>query len=265
MKTKKKDKQPPLYLPNGEIEKLNKRYELLVKQVKTAPDLSPAQMERECEILLAKYNFEIEEKSKYYEADYWQQQAEIEAKNAEQIPWRRSWLWLLLGQPVTNRAQDLIEERAELEAEKLFIEEEQKLEKLKGEIYGEKGKELSERKRKKLLKKYLKYKRLLKINDTAAAQRLEAALDKASENVRPFDEPAELGTPQDEQKPAENVAELKPGETDKPAEAKPEKAKKTKRAKKETPGKLPGQVTFDDVQPVQSGEPIAPTSTTLTA
>ena len=124
-----------------------------------------------------------------------------------------------------------------------------------------------------------------------ALERLEAALDKASENANPFDElaePKEPGTPkklsveeveqllresaaeikvkdfsevwqnikarinapQDEQKPAKNGENQKVEQTDKPAETKPERAKKVKKAKSEPKGseQLRGQMTLDDAQ-----------------
>lgn len=101
---------------------------------------------------------------------------------------------------------------------------------------------------------------------TEAVERLEKALDKASENVSPFKEPEE--TPersepaQDEQKPGENVEKQEARQTDKPTETKPQKDEK---AKKELPEQLPGQITLDDVQNVQSGKPDTATNTTLTA
>lgn len=193
LKTQNGKGKQSLYLPNEEIEKLDIRYEELYKQVKNSTNLSTEQLNRECEVLLLKYNFELEERSDYYKADYEKRRAQIKAQNDEQIPWRRCCLWRLLGQPVTNRAQDIIEEEAELEADKIFKDKEEKLEKLKGEIYGENGKKLSKRRRKKALKKYLKYKRLLNLNEEAAIERFEAALDKASDNAPPFTEPTEPG------------------------------------------------------------------------
>lgn len=80
-----------------------------------------------------------------------------------------------------------------------------------------------------------------------ALERLEAALDKASENCNPFDEPAEPGKPQDEQNHAENVEKQETKQTDKPSETKPEKVKKAKSEPKGSE-QLRGQMTLDDVQ-----------------
>lgn len=184
-----------LYLSNEDIEKLNARYETLYKDVKNSMHLSTEQINAECETLLNKYYFEIEELSAYRKAEYKRRQARAEAKNDEQIPWRKCWIRRLLFLPVTNRAQDIIEEEAELEADKLFTSEEKKLDELASKLYGENGKKLSKRRRKKALKKYLKYKRLLNLNEEAAIERFEAALDIASENVPPFTEPTEPPAP----------------------------------------------------------------------
>lgn len=115
-KEKPKRKQP-LYALNEDIEKLHARYEELYKQVKNSLNLSEKQIEQECETLSLKYEFELAELSKLRKVDYDKRQAEIKAREKEQTPWRRCWLWRLLFQPVTNRAQDIIEKRAELEAD----------------------------------------------------------------------------------------------------------------------------------------------------
>ncbi len=159
-----KNKNKPLYLLNSDIEQLNERYKALYKQVKNAfenNDFNKNQIEYSCEVLLDKYKFEIEELNAIREKEYLTRQAEIKARNAEQIPWRRCWLWRLIFQPLTNRAQDIIEERAALEAEKLFTDTEKELEAQAKTIYGDNVKTLSKRKRKKVLKKYLKLKQLL--------------------------------------------------------------------------------------------------------
>ena len=133
---RKRVKEIDLFLPNEEIEKLNERYAFLYKRVKSSPDLSEDQIAAENEILRRKYDFEIKELSAQYEAAYKQRQAKIEAQNAEQIPWRRCWLWHLLFQPVTNRAQDIIEKQAELDAEELFAPLEKELETRSEKLYG---------------------------------------------------------------------------------------------------------------------------------
>lgn len=160
MKHKPKHNQIDLYLSDEDIERLNARYDVLYKQVKTSDSFSEDQINRACEILLKKYNFEIEELSAEREPEYWTRQAKIAAKNKEQIPWRRSWLWRLIFHPTTNRAQDIIEERAALEADARFTAEEKILNDQEDELYGD-DVQLSQRKRKRLMKKYLKLKHIL--------------------------------------------------------------------------------------------------------
>ncbi len=110
-----KQKQP-LYALSEDIEKLHKRYEELFKQVKNSLNLSSDQIEKECATLSRKYDFELEELSKMRKVDYDKRQAEINVRAAEETPWRRGWWWRLIFQPLTNRAQNIIEARAELKA-----------------------------------------------------------------------------------------------------------------------------------------------------
>ncbi len=127
-KEKSSLKVSELYILNEDIEKLHERYEQLFKQVKTSLNLSVTQIEKECEILSLKYDFEIKELSKLRKVDYDKEQAKIKAREAEQRPWRRCWLWRLLFSPLTNRAQDIIEERAEVEADIIHTAEERAIE-----------------------------------------------------------------------------------------------------------------------------------------
>ena len=152
-----------MFALDTDIEKLNERFDVLFKKVKNSENLTPEQVKRECEVLELKYNFEIEELNSLREVEYRTQQAIIKARNAEQIPWRRCWLRRLFFLPVTNRAQDIIEENAELEAEAHFAPMERELEARADEIFNAEGKKLSRRKRKRILKLYLKYKQMLDI------------------------------------------------------------------------------------------------------
>lgn len=206
MKRKKND----YYLLTTDIEELHQRYSKLYKQIAIDfenKDITEQQLKRSCEVLLGAYNIEVEQLNDLRYAEYAKRKARAEAKNDEQIPWRKCWIRRLLFLPVTNRAQDIIEEEAELEADKLFTSEEKKLDELASKLYGENKKPLSKRRRKKALKKYLKYKRLLNLNEEAAIERFEAALDIASENVPPFTEPAEPPAPP-VRKPRNNKQQL---------------------------------------------------------
>ena len=105
----------------------------------------------------------------------------LEAMNAVQIPWRRGWWWKLIFQPTTNRAQDIIEEQAALEAEALFAPIEKELDKRAETLYAGTGKKLSRRKRQWLMKKYLKLRDKL-IGDESKAD--NAAPDEKSQSLK---------------------------------------------------------------------------------
>lgn len=179
-----KNKQNGYYLLIDDIKELNDRYGKLYKQIAndfSNKEISKNQIDEACNVLLNKYKFEINELNDLREAEYKTRKAEIEAKNDEQIPWRRGWWWRLILKPLTNRAQDIIEERAALEADNLFSSEENALEAHAVKIYGKSAKKLSKRKRRKAFKKYLKLKKLLDI-------------DSASAQAAPADVPAEPPT-----------------------------------------------------------------------
>ena len=140
---KQKNKQSELYLSNDDIENLNARYEELFKQVKRSENLSEKQIEKECETLSQKYDFEINELCKLRKVEYDINQAEIKAREAEQSPWRRGWWWRLIFRPLTNRAQDIIEERAKLEADSIHTVAEKLNENARNMLKQDDGKKLS--------------------------------------------------------------------------------------------------------------------------
>ncbi len=230
-----------LFILTEDIEKLNDRYIELHRKIKNATEISETHSNRMAEVLLEKYNFEIKELSLARKKEYYTQQAETEARNKEQTPWRRGWWWRLIFQTLTNRAQDIIEERAALEAEELFTNSENELDARAKTVYGDNVKTLSKRKRKKALKQFLKYKLLL---EGEPAKPKEPENNVAPENVA---EPVKL-----------ELKQPKPQELDKtPAETKPAKAPRPKPAKKAAPkaaeptpnnNQLQGQMTLNDVQ-----------------
>lgn len=192
LKTNEKPKRKqPLYALNEDIEILHERYEQLFKQVKTSLNLSANQIEKECETLSRKYDFELEELSKRRKLDYDKQQAEIEAREREQTPWRRGWWWRLIFQPLTNRAQDIIESRAELEADIVLSAEERVIEIERDSFISDSGKKLSKRELK---------------------QKLKEAIKKADETEtnEAFDEPQDV-PPVQEEKPEQEKGQL-PGQ-----------------------------------------------------
>lgn len=174
-----------LYISDTDIEKLNERYAVLFKQVSSNPDLPYEQKYNACAILIRKYNFEVNELSKKRKKEYLTEQAKIDADDAEQIPWRRGWWWKLLFQPTTNRAQDIIEEKAELEAAAIFAPMEQELDERADELYAGTGKKLSKRKRQRLMKKYLELRDKL-VGDSAP--RSDAARDAREQSSETLSE-----------------------------------------------------------------------------
>lgn len=168
-----------LYLSDTDIEKLNERYAVLFKQVSTNLDLPDEQIYNACAVLIRKYNFEVKELSKKREKEYLTEQAKIDADDAEQIPWRRGWWWKLLFQPTTNRAQDIIERRAELEAAAKFAPMEKELDERADKLYAGTGKKLSKHKRQRLMKKYLKLRYKL-VGDSAPSN--DAARDAGEQS-----------------------------------------------------------------------------------
>lgn len=104
-------------------------------------------------VLINGYNAAIELKAIERAVDYDIKFAEIEARAAELRPWRRCWLWRLLFRPLTNRAQDIIEERAELDANISHTADEKKLAEDWKQLDSDK---LSKRELKKLARKQIK-------------------------------------------------------------------------------------------------------------
>ncbi len=227
LKAQKEKVNKPLYLSNEDIEKLNARYDELYKKVKDSTHLSTAQINRECEVLLEKYNFEIEELSAMRKVDYEIRLAEIEARRDELKPWRRSWWCRLLFLPLTNRAQDIIDESAELEAERIHGDVEKKLDAERELLFP--GKEKKRLKRKERNREEAQEQ--LEENRKQAEKKLEEILRKADEE----DEPAKVY----EEPPAVPPAQESVTEIKKP---------------------LPGQMTFADVQEQARPVPFATSS-----
>lgn len=234
-----KRKNNGMYLLSSDIDKLHERYSQLYKKIKTDTYLPPIAVERECEVVLNKYDFEIEELNNLRKLEYETQQAKIEARNREESPWRRSWIYRLFFKPVTNRAQDLIEEEAAQNAEELFAPIELKLVEQLTKLYDLNIKEMSPRQRKKVLKKYFTSKHLI---DAALYAADKNSSDPAiNEPVReepdaePQTEPdnretaaqrlKEIIEVADNTSPAEAFNQPEPPESEQPIEAVPEQPK----------------------------------------
>lgn len=119
MRIKKRNKRGERYLPLDDIKKIDDEFLLEMENVKrrlsNVKDLDIIKAFQQ--VLLSAYNAAIELKMLESEVDYEIRLAQIKARRQEVKPLRRGWWWRLIFQPLTNRAQDIIEERAELDAD----------------------------------------------------------------------------------------------------------------------------------------------------
>lgn len=119
MRIKKRNKRGERYLPLDDIKKIDDEFlsemENVKRRLSNVKDLDIIKAFQQ--VLLSAYNAAIEVKTFEREVDYEIKFAQIEARRQEIKPWRRGWWWRLIFQPLTNRAQDIIEERAELDAD----------------------------------------------------------------------------------------------------------------------------------------------------
>lgn len=119
MRIKKKTERRERRLPLEDIRQINSAFLDEMERVKTRLcNVKDAEIIKAFhEVLLSAYNSAIDLRTLEREVDYDVKYAEIKERKRNLKPWRRCWLWRLLFQPVTNRAQDIIEKRAELEAD----------------------------------------------------------------------------------------------------------------------------------------------------
>lgn len=119
MRIKKRNKRGERYLPLDDIKKIDDEFlsemENVKRRLSNVKDLDIIKAFQQ--VLLSAYNAAIEVKTLEREVDYEIRLAQIKARRQEIKPWRRGWWWRLIFQPLTNRAQDIIEERAELDAD----------------------------------------------------------------------------------------------------------------------------------------------------
>lgn len=130
MKIKKTKKISGLYIPLDDLKKINDDFLSEMESVKKrlTPICDKDITNKFQEVLLNAYSSAIEIKTLERETDYKIKLAEIKARDNEQTPWRHCRLWRLLFQPLTNRAQDIIEERAELDADFIHTAAENEIE-----------------------------------------------------------------------------------------------------------------------------------------
>lgn len=131
MSIKKLKKGQGRYLPLSDIEKINVVYLDEIDNVKTRlTGVDDKELINSFyNVLMNSYNATIDLKTLEREVDYDVKFAKIKERERNIKPWRRGWWWrLLLFFPLTNRAQDIIEERAALEANIEQTAEEQEIE-----------------------------------------------------------------------------------------------------------------------------------------
>lgn len=190
---KRKSKQTAQYIPLEDIKIIDDAFLTEINNVRMK--LSGCDDEKLInafnEVLVNGYKAAIELKALEREVDYNIKFAEIEAREREQKPWRRGWWWRLIFQPLTNRAQDIIERRAELEADIVLSAEERVIEIERNSFISDSGKKLSKRELK---------------------QKLKEAIKKADETEtnEAFDEPQDV-PPVQEEKPEQEKGQL-PGQ-----------------------------------------------------
>lgn len=219
-KKKLEEKRVIRYIPLDDIKEINDAFLTEMERVKQRlmtikdPDIIAVFHG----VLLSAYNAAIAIKTFEREVDYDIKLAETEARADELRPeQRRHWYWLFRTFP--NRAQDIIEERAELEAERVHSELEKLLDDDWACLFPKKEK-LSKRELRRQAKKQLK-----------------AAIKKADETPtnEAFDEPA-----------APTPALMHDIELEQ-AQPQPKQTSNIKPAKQ-----LAGQMTLDDVQPQEN-------------
>ena len=119
MRIKKRNKRGERYLTLDDIKKIDDEFlsemENVKRRLSNVKDLDIIKAVQQ--VLLGAYNAAIEVKTFEREVDYEIKFAQIEARRQEIKPWRRGWWWRLIFQPLTNRAQNIIEKRAELNAD----------------------------------------------------------------------------------------------------------------------------------------------------
>lgn len=207
---KRKSKQTARYVPLDDIKTIDDAFLNEINNVRMK--LSGCDDEKLInafnEVLVNGYKAAIELKAIEREVDYDIKFAEIEARATELRPWRRCWLWRLLFRPLTNRAQDIIEERAELNADKEHGAAEKAIEDERKKLSQDSVKIKSKRKLRRELKKQIK-----------------AVIKKADETPtnEVFDEPSDVPTIPENVAPMENAEQAT--EPPEPPARKPRKTK----------------------------------------
>lgn len=158
MRTKKKIKRLASYIPLSDIEKIDDAFLNEINKVNlrlTGCD-DKELIDSFYNVLMSGYKAAIELKTLERAVDYNIKFAEIEARRRKLKPWRRCALWRLLFQPLTNRAQDIIDERAKVDADSVHTEAENAINADRKRLLPDGDKKLSKRELKCKMRKKLK-------------------------------------------------------------------------------------------------------------
>lgn len=119
MKANKEKTIKKRYLPLEDIRQINSEFLDEMERVKVRLDVVKDLniITAFQEVLLTAYKSAIEIRAKERVVDYEIKISEIKARRSTLHPLRRGWWWRLLFRPLTNRAQDIIDSRARLNAD----------------------------------------------------------------------------------------------------------------------------------------------------
>jgi len=187
MRIKKRNKHSERYLPLDDIKKIDDEFlsemENVKRRLSNVKDLDIIKAFQQ--VLLSAYNAAIEVKTLEREVDYEIKFAQIKARRQEIKPWRRGWWWRLIFQPLTNRAQDIIEERAELDADLAHTAAEKEIDNDRKQLQPEDDEEKpSKRKLKRAMRDKLK-----KVIETADNADVNEVLNEPKPPVSDVQEP----------------------------------------------------------------------------
>ncbi len=181
MRIKKRSNRAIRYLSIEDIKKIDDDFLTEMENVKRRlsnvkdPDIIKAFQQ----VLLSAYNAAIELKMLESEVDYAIKVSAIDARAAEETPWRRGWWWRLLFKPLTNRAQDIIEKRAELKANIAHTAAEKEIENDCNKLLSENDEQQSKRKLKRQMREKLK-----KVIETADNADVQEAFNEPQSDVQ---------------------------------------------------------------------------------
>ncbi len=181
MRIKKRSNRAIRYLSIEDIKKIDDDFLTEMENVKRRlsnvkdPDIIKAFQQ----VLLSAYNAAIELKTLESEVDYAIKVSAIDARAAEETPWRRGWWWRLLFKPLTNRAQDIIEKRAEFNANIAYTAAEKEIENDCNKLLSENDEQQSKRKLKRQMREKLK-----KVIETADNADVQEAFNEPQSDVQ---------------------------------------------------------------------------------